>query len=114
MCRDVTSDCQDAIGFRLPDGPVIAYFFNPFDAVIMNRVLSHIEESVDRNPRDVLCIYHNPVHRELFDDSPFWDELQGWPVEKEQWAIYHAGDQALQAQHSQIMEGSGVFIGASL
>ena len=112
MCRDVTSGCLDAKDFRLPDGPVIAFFFNPFDGVIMNRVLSHIEESVDRNPRDLLCIYHNPVHRHLLDDSPFWNELHGWPIEEEQWAIYHSGDEVLQAQDSQIVERPELLIGS--
>lgn len=88
MCRNVTSICQDAADFHLPDGPVMAFFFNPFDAVIMSQVLGQIEESVDRNPRDVLCIYHNPVHRELLDNSPFWEELNGWPIEEDQWVVY--------------------------
>lgn len=112
MCHDVTSICQDATEFRLPDGPIMAFFFNPFDAVILRRVLDNIEASVEGSPRDVLCIYHNPVHRELFDDSPFWNELKGWPIEEEQWAIYHAGDQALQAQDSQIVERPESLIGS--
>lgn len=100
MCCDVTSVCQDATEFRLPEGPVVAYFFNPFDAAIMKRVLDNIEESIGHHPRDVLCIYHNPVHRELLDKSPFWVELTGWPIEEEQWAIYHAGDKTLQTWDS--------------
>lgn len=112
MCHDVTSLCQDAAEFRLPDGPIMAFFFNPFDAVVLKRVLGNIEASVEANPRDVLCIYHNPVHRELFDDSPFWNELKGWPIEEEQWAIFRARDQALQAQDSQIVERPELLIGS--
>jgi len=104
MCRNVSSICQDATDFRLPKGPIMAFFFNPFDAVIMNRVLGNIEESIHRDPRDVLCIYHNPVHRDLLDDSQFWQEVRGWPIEEEQWAIYHAGEQPIQVQHSQLVE----------
>jgi len=100
MCRDVTSICQDATDYQLPDGPIVTFFFNPFDAVIMSRVLSNIEKSVERELREVLCIYHNPVHRDLLDDSPFWKEQNGWPIEQQQWAIYRGGEVPIRADDS--------------
>lgn len=87
-CRDVESICQDATEFQLPDGPVIAFFFNPFDDVIMRRVLDNFQQSIAGNSREIFCIYHNPVHRALLDQSSAWHELSGWPIEQEQWAVY--------------------------
>lgn len=108
MCCDVIPVCQDAREFQLPDGPIIAFFFNPFDAVIMNCVLNNIEESVQRANRVFFCIYHNPVHRRLLDESAFWTEVSGWPIEREQWAIYRAGKDPIPAQHSRPVEVSEV------
>lgn len=97
-CRDVRSVCQNAVDFELPAGPVVAFFFNPFDAVIMSQVLGNIEQSINDDLREVVCIYHNPVHRELLDRSAAWQELTGWPIEHGQWAVYRAGDQPAQSQ----------------
>ena len=92
QCKEVTSLCLDAAEFPVPDGPVVLFFFNPFDDIVMSRVLSNIEASLAIAPRPVVCIYHNPVHRHLLDDSSFWKEQTGFSVEHKQWAVYSGGD----------------------
>jgi SAM-dependent methyltransferase len=58
--------CGDAATADLSDG-TIYYMFNPFGASTMKKVLENVEKSLIRNPRKVLFIYANPVHRHLLE-----------------------------------------------
>lgn len=63
-CRDVRSVCVDAADYPLPDGDCILYFFNPFSADLLDRVVScALETALSRGSR-VILVYYNPVHSE--------------------------------------------------
>ena len=66
---EVESICMDATAFTLPVDPLVCYFFNPFDADIMQRVLSNIRNSLARAPRDLFVVYYNPREGNVFDNS---------------------------------------------
>ncbi len=55
----------DAALFRIPDDATIFYMFNPFDAVVVGKVLNNILASVRAAPRRVYLIYANPIHERL-------------------------------------------------
>jgi len=61
--------CEDAALSVLPATPLICFFYNPFGPEVMRKVLDNIRDSVDKHPREVLLIYRNPVHADLFDAS---------------------------------------------
>ena len=61
--------CEDATSFKLPPKPAVLYFFNPFNDAVLSEVLANIEESLRQHPRDLIVIYNNPEHREVFDGS---------------------------------------------
>ena len=48
--------CDDVTRYRYTDEESIFYFFYPFDNVIMERVVSNIEASITRRPRDAIII----------------------------------------------------------
>ena len=48
--------CGDAATFELPLEPLLLYFFNPFRAATMGRVLSNIERSLRRAPRPITLV----------------------------------------------------------
>jgi SAM-dependent methyltransferase len=61
--------CEDAALASLPSSPLICFFYNPFGPEVLQKVLDNIRRSVEKHPREVLLIYRNPVHAELFDAS---------------------------------------------
>jgi SAM-dependent methyltransferase len=62
---------NDAFYFEIPDDTDCIFMFNPFDDVIMSGVIENIEQSSERNPRDITVIYINPMQKHLFLESGF-------------------------------------------
>jgi SAM-dependent methyltransferase len=75
-CVAVESICADASNFRLPDGPVVLYMFNPFQEKIMLRVLSNIRISLLARPREMYVIYRTPLLDALLDRTDFLKRLR--------------------------------------
>ena len=58
----------DAATYPMPDGPLVVFMANPFGAGTMRRVL---EQVVARRGRgEVVIVYSNPVHADVFDAYP--------------------------------------------
>jgi SAM-dependent methyltransferase len=64
----------DAAGYTIPDDVGVVFMFNPFDAVIMARVMQNIAATLQRRPRDLHVIYRHPLHREVLDTSDLFRE----------------------------------------
>lgn len=64
-CHSIEVYCQDATDFILPLEPTVFYFYNPFDATVMKKVLTNIRVSLQEHPRPVFILYCNHLHREL-------------------------------------------------
>ena len=66
----------DALTVPLPDGPVVVYLYNPFDATVLAPFAARLEHSASHG-RELVVAYVNPVHREIFDRAdryaPLWD-----------------------------------------
>lgn len=61
----------DAVAYEIPPDASVFYFFNPFGAEILHKVLANIMESVRLYPRDIYCIYLNPKFKEVFEEQGF-------------------------------------------
>lgn len=59
----------DARDFAVPEGDVIAYFYNPFDETVLGSVWDQLRTSVRQNPRSLYIVYINPLHRRIFDQD---------------------------------------------
>lgn len=59
--------CMDAVDFEMPLEPLVAYFFNPFGAPVLSKVLANLRSSLDRLPRPayVLLVGPDPLVREV-------------------------------------------------
>lgn len=75
VCHNIYLKNQDATSILLPDGPIVHYFFNPFNEYIMRKVWSMIEEDLLKNPRYAMVIYNNPVHKNVFDEAAILSHL---------------------------------------
>ena len=51
-----------------PDDPVV-FLFNPFDDLVLRRVLANLRASLASHPRPLSLIYHNPVWRATVEES---------------------------------------------
>lgn len=71
-------ECQhaDVTAFPLPDTPLVCYFYNPFDAVIMQVVVDRLATSLKRVPREVYVVYVHPEHRALFEAVGRWQLIE--------------------------------------
>jgi SAM-dependent methyltransferase len=54
---------QDAADYAISSDENVFFLFNPFDAVVMARVMRNIRASLERRRRDVWIVYNNPVCR---------------------------------------------------
>lgn len=52
---------EDAEDFEFPDDPLVVYLFNPFPQPVVESVMSKLEESLSRTPREVAIVYMNPT-----------------------------------------------------
>ena len=65
-CREIESQCMDAVDFPFPDGNLVLYVFNPFGPATMQRFLEKLDGSLERSPRDVLVVTPFPEFEALF------------------------------------------------
>lgn len=70
-CKTVQLVCSDARDFQLPEEKVLCYFWDPFEADVMQTIVENIRNSLAAAPRDIYVVYFMPVHRKLFDEADF-------------------------------------------
>jgi SAM-dependent methyltransferase len=70
-CAQISSINVDASEFQMPEGDLVLYFFHPFRAEVMKRVLANIERSYLDAPRSFLVLYYHPQLSEMFDNLSF-------------------------------------------
>ncbi|HSN50862.1 MAG TPA: class I SAM-dependent methyltransferase [Bacteroidales bacterium] len=61
----------DAGKYEVPEDADCFYFFNPFDAVILDRVLQNIVKSLEAKRRKILIVYMNAIHNDVLEKYPF-------------------------------------------
>ncbi|MEN1957254.1 hypothetical protein WCE34_06895 [Luteimonas sp. MJ204] len=68
---DIELLCVDAAAYRPPPGNLFCYFYNPFDDVVIRKVLARLEAACRSAPRRIVIAYSNPQHAEVFDTACF-------------------------------------------
>lgn len=58
VCK-IEINCVDAGEYQIRDDETIFYFFNPFDRVVMQKVIDNIKNSYHMNPRRIRVVYLN-------------------------------------------------------
>lgn len=61
----------DALTYEIPRDACVFYFFNPFGAEVLQKVIANILESVRLYPRSIYCVYLNPKFKEVFEEQGF-------------------------------------------
>lgn len=57
-CHAVESVCGDAAEFNPPAGPLVCYFYDPFEPVILQRVIESLRQSHLQAPRPIIVVYY--------------------------------------------------------
>ncbi len=70
-CGTIEPVCADATSYSLPLVPFVCYFFNPFGAEVMERVIANIERSHTEHPRPIAIVYYNPQLDALWAGAKF-------------------------------------------
>jgi len=65
LCFELKSVCADARNFEFPAEPTLLYLFNPLPASGLNIVFENLKQSLQKSPRTVYVLYHNPEHEPL-------------------------------------------------
>ncbi len=75
-CHQIDVLCMDAAEYKLPDEKTLVYLYNPFEEVVMKRVLKNIHVCRQGNPRELYIIYVNPVHANCFDELAYFEKIE--------------------------------------
>jgi SAM-dependent methyltransferase len=74
--KGVNLYCCDASKFTELDEYTHIYFYNPFTSVVFKPVMDNILSSLDRNPRKLTIIYHNPTCHDVIAATSVFDKVK--------------------------------------
>jgi hypothetical protein len=83
-CFAIDSRCDDALAFEFPPEATVLYVFNPFPEATLIRLVARLESALQRNPRPMYVVYHNPVLEHVLCSSSALRRITG----NYQFAIY--------------------------
>jgi len=72
---DVESLYEDATNYKLPNDISLIYFFNPFDEVVMQKVMQNIMSQKSEFKNDVYIIYGNASCTTIREQCELLDEI---------------------------------------
>lgn len=58
---------SDVVDYEIKDDENVFFMFNPFDAVVMSKVIQNLGASLKKQPRRIWIIYHNPVWHDIIE-----------------------------------------------
>lgn len=71
---------MDATQYVLPKHDAVLFFYNPFEAPVMKRVLANVQRSCAEHPRKVVLVYDNPLSAHLIDELGFLPHKRSLPI----------------------------------
>jgi SAM-dependent methyltransferase len=71
LCKNISFITIDATEYIFPDEKYILYMFNPFDKIIMEKVLENISKQFYARPVHIIVIYINPQFAYLLEALDF-------------------------------------------
>lgn len=118
--RLVDSDTEfQVIEADVADYPIqreenVFFLYNPFDEVVLKRVLGNIAKSLEEAPRDVLLIYGNPKLSHIVEGQGKFSKLTDLSIWGYRFAVYSKVSLAcLQLFFGDFAEASSLLTGAS-
>ncbi len=69
--------CGDATEFAPPEGDLVCYFYNPFDAPVLRPVVERLVAHHRHHRSRIIVIYVDPRHRAIFDATGEFEVVGG-------------------------------------
>jgi len=79
---------SDVIDYVIKTDENVFFMGNPFDEIILNKVLHNIKSSLLIYPRKILIIYYYPIHRHVIESSNMFVKLQDLSFEEDNFVVY--------------------------
>jgi SAM-dependent methyltransferase len=74
-CKKLESICMDFVDFQLPEDACLLYFLDPCREKVHAKILQNVLRSWREHPRRIYILYLSPLHKGVFDSSPFLRKL---------------------------------------
>jgi 16S rRNA G966 N2-methylase RsmD len=74
--------------YQYRDDEDVFYLFNPFDDVVLLKVMKNISASLKRRNRKILIIYFNALHKNIIENSQFFAKLGEYKNLGQEFLIY--------------------------
>jgi len=68
-------DNDDARTYRYPDGDIVLFLYNPFDAPIFKVFVDNLLADLQERPRALHIIYNNPKCANMLDAAPAFERM---------------------------------------
>ncbi len=78
----------DAMEYAFGGDESVVYLFNPFDEVVLVRVMERLLASLASQPREAWIVYHNPVWRDVIERSKAFERIGDWSSGGGRFAVY--------------------------
>jgi SAM-dependent methyltransferase len=78
----------DVSKYPIHDDEDIFYLFNPFDDVVLSKVLSRIITSIKNKNRRIWIIYFNALHKDVIDNSKYFTRAMEYKSLGQEFLVY--------------------------
>lgn len=85
---EVAIYCCDAGEYEFSENESVVYMFNPFDAVVLQKALTRLTESLRRTPRKIWFIYHFPRWSEVVESTGLFKRIGYYVFERCEFLVY--------------------------
>ncbi len=80
--------CCDAAEYGFEEGETVIYMFNPFDTVVLDKMLQRLAASLRRAPRKAWLIYHFPRWNTMIESQGMFQRLGYYVFEGCEFMVY--------------------------
>jgi len=81
-CAPMRMHCRDAAEFPLPEGPCLAFLFNPFGAPVLRRLLRLWSSAFANRPGELDILYVNNEQESVMEHEPGYTRLFHGPIRR--------------------------------
>lgn len=79
---------SDVVDYEIRDDENVFFLYNPFDKVVMNRVLRNITMSLEKKQRKIWLIYNNPVYLDIIESQGVFVKLEEFILGGNDFVVY--------------------------
>jgi predicted RNA methylase len=79
---------SDVASYLIESEQSVFFMYNPFDGVVMARVLTNLRSSITRFPRRIWLIYNKPAHDEAVSKSDLFSACQEFQIRGNRFKVY--------------------------